>query len=105
MPIIRLRPRRDWMSLTCAGTTVTRSASCGNPGCADVGGRDAGRDQADGIAQAQRCQRRGIYCSNQITQLPSNVSGWNYDYVVNLVREFGKYPLRLGEFDIPEMAG
>lgn len=33
--------------------------------------------------------------------VPSNVSGQRYDYVVKLVREFGKYPLKLGEFDIP----
>jgi hypothetical protein len=33
--------------------------------------------------------------------VPGNVSGENYDYVVKLVREFGKYPLKLGEYDIP----
>jgi uroporphyrinogen decarboxylase len=31
--------------------------------------------------------------------VPDTVSGENYDYVVNLVREYGKYPLKLGEFD------
>ena len=35
--------------------------------------------------------------------VPSNVSGQSYDYVVNLVREYGKYPLRLGEYDIPDL--
>jgi uroporphyrinogen decarboxylase len=35
--------------------------------------------------------------------VPSNVSGKNYDYVVKLVREYGKYPLDLGEYDIPEL--
>ena len=29
----------------------------------------------------------------------SGVSGRSYDYVVKLVREFGRYPLQLGEFD------
>ena len=29
----------------------------------------------------------------------SSVSGKTYDYIVNLVREFGRYPLHLGEFD------
>ena len=33
----------------------------------------------------------------------SNVSGHNYEYVVNLVREYGKYPLQLGEYDIPDL--
>ena len=35
--------------------------------------------------------------------VPSNVSGENYDYVVHLVREYGKYPLRLGEFDLGDL--
>lgn len=29
----------------------------------------------------------------------SSVSGKSYDYIVKLVREYGKYPLRLGKFD------
>jgi len=33
--------------------------------------------------------------------VPSNVSGQNYDFVVNLVRRHGKYPLDLGEYDMP----
>ena len=34
--------------------------------------------------------------------VPSSVSGESYDYVVKLVREYGEYPLQLGEFDIPD---
>jgi uroporphyrinogen-III decarboxylase len=30
----------------------------------------------------------------------SAVSGQTYDYIVKLVREYGKYPLQLGEFDL-----
>ncbi len=33
--------------------------------------------------------------------VPGNVSGENYDYVVKLVREYGRYPLQLGEYDLP----
>lgn len=33
--------------------------------------------------------------------VPGNVPGGSYDYVVKLVREFGVYPLTLGEFDLP----
>ena len=29
----------------------------------------------------------------------SSVSGHTYDYIVNLVREYGRYPLNLGQFD------
>ncbi|NIV33474.1 MAG: hypothetical protein GWN58_29705 [Anaerolineae bacterium] len=36
--------------------------------------------------------------------VPSNVSADRYEYVVNLVREYGQYPLELGEYDIPELS-
>ena len=35
--------------------------------------------------------------------VPSDVSGQNYDYVIKLVREYGKYPLELGEYDMPDI--
>jgi len=35
--------------------------------------------------------------------VPSNVSAENYEYVINLVREYGQYPLKLGEYDIPDL--
>ncbi len=35
--------------------------------------------------------------------VPSNVSGQNYEYVVNLVRQYGQYPLQLGEYDLPDL--
>ena len=35
--------------------------------------------------------------------VPSNVSGQNYDYVINLVRKYGKYPLELGQYDIADI--
>jgi len=35
--------------------------------------------------------------------VPGNVSARNYEYVVNLVREYGRYPLRLGEYDLPDL--
>ncbi len=35
--------------------------------------------------------------------IPSNISAENYEYVVNLVREYGQYPLQLGEYDIPDL--
>ena len=35
--------------------------------------------------------------------VPSNVSGQRYDYVVKLVREYGNYPLQLGDYDIPDL--
>jgi len=35
--------------------------------------------------------------------VPGNISAGNYEYVVNLVREYGRYPLRLGEYDLPDI--
>ncbi len=35
--------------------------------------------------------------------VPSSISGGNFDYVFNLVKEYGRYPLQLGEYDIPEL--
>jgi uroporphyrinogen decarboxylase len=45
----------------------------------------------------------GGYIFQSDHSVPSNVSGPNYDYVVRLVRECGRYPLRLGEFDIKDL--
>jgi hypothetical protein len=35
--------------------------------------------------------------------VPSNVSAKRYEYVVNLVREHGRYPLALAELDEPDV--
>jgi uroporphyrinogen decarboxylase len=35
--------------------------------------------------------------------IPTNIPPENYDYVVKLVREYGKYPLKLGKYDIANM--
>lgn len=35
--------------------------------------------------------------------VPTNVSGESYDYVVRLIRERGRYPLDLGEYDLPDV--
>jgi hypothetical protein len=45
----------------------------------------------------------GGYIVQSDHSVPSNVSGQNYEYVVKLVREYGRYPLQLGEYDIPDI--
>ncbi|MEN6536720.1 MAG: uroporphyrinogen decarboxylase family protein [Bryobacteraceae bacterium] len=45
----------------------------------------------------------GGYIFQSDHSVPSNVSGERYDYVVNLVRQYGRYPLALGEFDLPDV--
>ncbi len=46
----------------------------------------------------------GGYIFQSDHSVPDNISGENYDYVVKLVREYGKYPLQLGEYDIPDIS-
>lgn len=45
----------------------------------------------------------GGYIFQSDHSVPSNVSAERYEYVINLVREKGKYPLSLGEYDIPDL--
>lgn len=47
----------------------------------------------------------GGYIFGSDNSVPGNVSGSNYDYVVKLVREYGKYPLHLGQYDIADLNG
>jgi uroporphyrinogen decarboxylase len=42
----------------------------------------------------------GGYIFQSDHSVTSSVSGETYDYIVKLVREYGRYPLRLGEHDI-----
>ncbi len=43
--------------------------------------------------------RGGGYIPQSDHSVPGNISGENYDYVLHLIRDYGRYPLRLGEFD------
>jgi uroporphyrinogen decarboxylase len=43
--------------------------------------------------------RGGGYIFQSDHSVSGSVSGATYDYIVKLVRKFGRYPLRLGEFD------
>ena len=46
----------------------------------------------------------GGYIFQSDHSVPNNVSSERYEYVVKLVREYGTYPLDLGEFDIPDLS-
>ena len=41
----------------------------------------------------------GGYIFQSDHSVASNISGKTYDAIVKLVREYGRYPLRLGAFD------
>ena len=45
----------------------------------------------------------GGYIFQSDHSVPSNVSGENYDAVVRMVREYGRYPLRLGAYDLADL--
>jgi uroporphyrinogen-III decarboxylase len=65
---------------------------------------DAPEDDLKGIVLRKLNAAKGggmIFQSDH--SVPSNVSGQRYDYVVKLVREYGNYPLQLGDYDIPDL--
>lgn len=47
----------------------------------------------------------GGYIFQSDHSVPSNVSAERYQYVVELVRKHGTFPLTLGEFDLPDIEG
>jgi hypothetical protein len=46
----------------------------------------------------------GGYVFQSDHSVPGNVSAANYEYVVDLVRKRGRYPLQLGEYDLPDLS-
>ncbi len=65
---------------------------------------EASEDELRSIVLTKLNAARGggfVFMSDH--SVPSNVPGRSYDYVVKLVRERGRYPLDLGEFDLPDV--
>jgi len=73
-------------------------AFCGNSDVQvwETGDRDAIRRE---VLRKLNAARGGGYVFLSDHSVTSGVSGSTYDFIVNLVREFGQYPLRLGEFE------
>jgi len=42
----------------------------------------------------------GGYILQSDHSMPDNVAPATYDYVIKLVRQYGRYPLKLGKYDI-----
>jgi len=79
-----------------------RIAFCGNMDViswADASPRDLKRI----VLTKLNAAKGGGYIFQSDHSVPSNISGQNYDYVVKLVRDYGKYPLRLEEYDLPDV--
>jgi len=52
------------------------------------------------ILRKLNAAKNGGFIFQSDHSVTSDVSGQTYDYIVKLVRKYGKYPLELGEFDI-----
>jgi uroporphyrinogen decarboxylase len=52
------------------------------------------------ILRKLNAAKRGGFIFQSDHSVSSDVSGETYDYIVKLVREYGKYPLQLGKYDL-----
>ena len=77
-----------------------RIGFCGNSDMQvwESGDRDAIRRE---VLRKLNAAKGGGYIFQSDHSVSSAVSGPTYDYIVNLVREHGCYPIRLGEFEEP----
>jgi hypothetical protein len=79
-----------------------RLAFCGNMNVLEWAG--AAREELRTIVLTKlNAAKGGGFLFQSDHSVPGNVSGEAYDCVVKLVREYGVYPLQLGEFDIPDL--
>jgi hypothetical protein len=77
-------------------------AFCGNMDVTEWASRTPA-ELAPVVMRKLNAAKGGGYIFQSDHSVPSNVSGENYDYVVNLVRRAGRYPLDLGEHDLPDI--
>ncbi len=77
-----------------------RLGFCGNSDIQvwESGDRDAIRRE---VLRKLNAAKGGGYIFQSDHSVSSAVSGHSYDYIVKLVREYGEYPLELGEFEEP----
>ncbi len=75
-----------------------RIGYCGNSNIQiwETGNRDLIRKE---VLRKLNAAKGGGFIFQSDHSVTSEVSGHTYDYIVKLVREYGKYPLRLEEFD------
>jgi hypothetical protein len=55
------------------------------------------------ILRKLNAAKGGGYLPQSDHSVPSNVSAERYEFVLNLLKTYGKYPLKLGKHDIPEL--
>jgi uroporphyrinogen-III decarboxylase len=79
-----------------------RIGFCGNMNVMTWASGDRDLIKSEVLAKLNAAKGGG-YIFQSDHSVPSNVSGADYEYVVNLVRECGRYPLQLGAYDLPDM--
>ena len=79
-----------------------RIAFCGNMNVMDWADRSKEELKAIVLTKLNAAKGGGMIFQSDHS-VPSNISAENYEFVVNLVREYGRYPLQLGEYDIPDL--
>ncbi len=77
---------------------------CGNSNIQvwETGDRAAIRRE---VLRKLNAAKGGGYIFQSDHSVSSAVSGLTYDYIIQLVRQYGTYPLRLGEFNEDVLAG
>jgi uroporphyrinogen decarboxylase len=78
-----------------------RLAFCGNSDIQIWEAGDPARIRSE-VLRKLNAARGGGYVFMSDHSVSSSVSGHTYDSIVKLVREYGRYPLRLGEFEVAE---
>ncbi|MCD6308111.1 MAG: hypothetical protein J7M24_03855, partial [Candidatus Latescibacteria bacterium] len=79
-----------------------RFGFCGNMDVTDWAHADMDRLREIVLTKLNAAKGGGFIFQSDHS-VPSNVSGERYDFVVRLVREYGVYPLDLGEYDLPDL--
>jgi len=80
-----------------------RFGFCGNMDVTDWAHADMDRLREIVLTKLNAAKGGGFIFQSDHS-VPSNVSGERYDFVVGLVREYGVYPLDLGEYDLPDLS-
>ena len=79
-----------------------RIAFCGNMDVMEWAQKDETELEAIVMRKLNAAKGGGLIFQSDHS-VPSDVSGHKYDFVVRLVRERGRYPLDLGEHDLPDL--
>jgi len=77
-------------------------AYCGNID-AQLWGTGTDQELEDEVMRKLNAAKNGGFIVQSDHSVPSNVSAEKYEFVYNLVKKHGKYPLNLGKYDIPDM--